>query len=223
LLLLDDGGADTGEVRWIRGSRHMIGRERGETVIAHDREMSAEHAAITCAWDNGQYRWRLTDLTSANGTLIRVSRALLQDRREMLIGARRYLFLAPTAIEAAADNTRSTARVDDSLAQARLERLSPRLAWLSAGHHRETWRIDSDQTAIGRDRRRCQIGIERDPFVSSVHARIVFDQRGRWTIEDARSLNGVWLRVRKTTIANGAEFQLGEQRFKFFVQEAAQG
>ena len=67
---------------------------------------------------------------------------------------------------------------------------------------------------LGSDRR-CEIRIEKDPFLSPRHARIYRNESERWMIEDQKSLNGVWIRVKKLAIDRRTEFQLGQQRFRF--------
>ena len=61
----------------------------------------------------------------------------------------------------------------------------------------------------------CRMAVPEDQYLSPVHARFFQDGLGRWMIEDQKSLNGVWLRARKTALDGPAEFQLGQQRFRF--------
>ncbi len=60
-----------------------------------------------------------------------------------------------------------------------------------------------------------------DPFLNGRHARIFRDRRGRWTVEDVNSLNGVWVRIQRAALERSSEFQLGEQRFLFKLPDAA--
>jgi pSer/pThr/pTyr-binding forkhead associated (FHA) protein len=65
---------------------------------------------------------------------------------------------------------------------------------------------------IGRDSRRCSIVID-DRMLSPRHARLYRDAKGRWHIENAQSLNGLWLRISAIPLERGGHFQCGEQRF----------
>jgi hypothetical protein len=57
-----------------------------------------------------------------------------------------------------------------------------------------------------------------DPFVNARHARLRRDAKGRWHVENNRSVNGVWLRIDQPLPLEGScQFLLGEQRFIFRV------
>ena len=60
--------------------------------------------------------------------------------------------------------------------------------------------------------RTCSV-VLNDPLVSPLHARIFRDSKGRWLVENSKSLNGVWLRVAHAPLDASCQFQLGEQRF----------
>ena len=66
---------------------------------------------------------------------------------------------------------------------------------------------------IGTDPARSSIVLNDDPFVSSRHAVVATDERGRWQIRDAKSKNGTWLRIQEIGIQSTGELQAGEQRF----------
>lgn len=219
LLLLDDGAKDAGEWRRIRGARHVVGRELGDTIIAHDNDISAEHAEIACRYRDGKYEWQLNDLNSTNGTFLRVARAVLQNERELLLGGWRYVFRAPEAAPPTGEPSARATHKFDMPPQSTVDYLLPRIVEMSPQGPGRHWVVSNGKTIIGSDAAQCQIAIDRDPFLNPRHAQIFCDERGRWTIEDLHSLNGVWLRVKRIAISSGAEFQLGEQRFKFKLLE----
>jgi hypothetical protein len=66
---------------------------------------------------------------------------------------------------------------------------------------------------IGRQLETCAVVLTGDPLVSQRHARVYRDARGRWHIENAGSLNGIWLRIDHVPIDGACQFQIGEQQF----------
>ena len=94
LTVFDDGKTD-GEVIRIRDHRFIIGRTEGDLCIPLDGRMSARHVEITHQVVGGLHRWVVTDLQSTHGMFVRVSRTVLADRAEFLVGNGRYRFDAP--------------------------------------------------------------------------------------------------------------------------------
>ena len=68
LTAFDDGSMDAGETWRLRRSRTTIGRTNSDIEIAHDPDMSAEHAEIVRREQDGGHQWQLVDLNSTNGT-----------------------------------------------------------------------------------------------------------------------------------------------------------
>lgn len=217
LRALDDGSLDQGETWRIRENRHVIGRSQGQTLIPHDPEISSRHAAIVRQDLGNGYRWILRDLRSTNGTFLRVERSILRQRSEFWIGSRRYRFVMGTLLASeqggeepgSLRHTRRFARASVAGGTS----LKPRLAEVRGDHTGREWTIDGNEFWIGGGER-CTMVIDGDPFVSRRHARIRRDRRGRWIIENANSLNGVWIRIEKTILDCDSEFRLGEQRFQ---------
>ncbi len=95
LLTVFDDGKTTGEVVRIRSHRFIIGRTEGDFCIPLDNRMSARHVEITHQVVGGLHRWVVTDLQSTHGMFVRVSRTVLADKAECLVGNGRYRFDAP--------------------------------------------------------------------------------------------------------------------------------
>src|SRR5262249_44427146 len=95
-LLFDDGRTD-GEVIRIRDHRFIIGRTEGDFRIPLDGRISSGHVEITHQAVGGRPRWMVTDLQSTHGMFVRVSRTILADKAEFLVGNGRYRFEAPHA------------------------------------------------------------------------------------------------------------------------------
>jgi pSer/pThr/pTyr-binding forkhead associated (FHA) protein len=191
-------------------------------LIPHDNSISAEHAEITCRWRDGRYRWHLIDLRSTNGTFLRVWRAVLLDGKSVMLGGRRFMFCGPGAgVAHRADSSqgrparKQSTRVFENPHQGEMDQVLPRLVEVTPRGDGQTIPLDRSPLWIGRDAQQCQIVLDGDPFVSPKHARVYRDERGRWMIEDANSLNGVWMRIRRAVLDRDAAFQLGEQRFQF--------
>ena len=94
LTVFDDGRTD-GEVIRLREARFHIGRTEGDLRIPLDGRMSARHVEITYQNVGGLHRWVVTDLQSTHGLYVRVSRTVLADKAEFLVGNGRYRFEAP--------------------------------------------------------------------------------------------------------------------------------
>lgn len=208
LTVLDDGSIDSGETWRLRGPRHIIGRTQGQILIAHDAEMSGEHAEIVCA----ATKWSLGDLKSKNGTFFRVNRTVLRDGSELLLGATRFVFHQDSEPKANTPDRREVTRTvrapheSDSASVARLVRHDGQGKPLV---------LNGKLLSLGCDAKQCQLSIADDPCINPHHATIRRDSKGRWVIQDLDSVNGVWLRVDRVTLDDSSEFQLGEQRFRF--------
>ena len=96
LTVFDDGKTD-GEIIRIRDHRFIIGRTEGDLCIPLDGRISARHVEITHQVVGGLHRWVVTDLQSTHGMFVRVSRTVLADKAEFLVGNGRYRFDAPQA------------------------------------------------------------------------------------------------------------------------------
>lgn len=94
LTVCDDGRPD-GEVIRIRDHKFVIGRTEGDLRIPIDGRISSRHAEITLQSVGGLHRWVVTDLQSTHGMFVRVSRTILADRAEFLVGNGRYRCDAP--------------------------------------------------------------------------------------------------------------------------------
>ena len=85
LTVFDDGKTD-GEMTRIRDQRFTIGRTEGDLYIPLDGRISGKHVEITHQFVGGLHRWVSTDLQSTHGMFVRVSRTVLADKAEFLVG-----------------------------------------------------------------------------------------------------------------------------------------
>ena len=102
LLTVYDDGKTEGEVIRIREPRFVIGRTEGDLRIPIDGRISSKHVEITLQTVGGIHRWVVTDLQSTHGMYVRVTRTVLADKAEFLVGNGRYRLDIP---EAAPDDT----------------------------------------------------------------------------------------------------------------------
>lgn len=209
LCILDDG-RDDGEWVRLRGDRLVIGRNEGDVIIPHDSMMSGRHAELNRVLVKGRYRWHLLDLKSTNGTYVRVSHSPLQEGQEFLIGRTRLRFSTGAAAQVVPGPEQQGTR---GLWVGELEKVLPMLVEVQPGGEGQRFVLQREEAWMGRDSAQSAVALESDPMVSPRHARVYRDAAGQWHLENAGSLNGVWLRVARLPIEGSARFQLGEQRF----------
>jgi pSer/pThr/pTyr-binding forkhead associated (FHA) protein len=213
LLLVYDDGAEEGEWIRIRKDEFTIGRTEGDLVIAHDGQMSGRHAQLRCTVAKEKRRWQLVDLNSTNGTYARVSHALLEHGQEFVIGRTRFRFEQPRPVDPpkqSAGPAEGATRPWQSNAH---KGLAPALVEVRAGGDGPRLIITENEIWIGKDANYCQWVLTDDPFASARHARVYRDKSDRWVVENNKSLNGVWLRIKRLAIYDTCRFLVGEQQF----------
>ncbi len=217
LLTVLFDGRDEGDVIPLRSDRTLLGRTDGTVLVPHDGMMSSRHAEITRVFDRGRWRWFLTDLDSTNGTYVRVSTALLKHEQEFLLGSRRYRFdAAPQGGDGQAPGGQAPGQ--PQVATRGWQSVSPTdvipsFVELKVNGTGQRYFIAQEEHWIGSDPEQASIVLTDDPMVNPRHARIGRDSKGRWVLENAGSLNGLWLRIHRIAIDGTGQFQLGEQRF----------
>jgi pSer/pThr/pTyr-binding forkhead associated (FHA) protein len=210
LLHVFDDDDNEGEVVRIRATPFVIGRLEGNFVVPHDGGMSGRHAEILRTPDGGQYRWSLRDLNSTNGTFVRAASSFLRHEQEIQLGGCSFRFELDRPAEGPEEPAPAATRkwhVGGAPQES-----APRLVELTPEGEGRHYRLTAPETWLGRDPRQCTVVLAH-PTASPRHARIARDERGRWTIYNNKSLNGVWIRVKEMAISQGGQFQCGEQRF----------
>ena len=219
LVILDDGDEE-GEAVRIRDGRCQIGRAEGDVLIPHDPAISGRHAEIVRRVVEGSVRWSLRDLGSSNGTFVRAARSPLQPGQELILGGCRYRFepSAPAPVESptlpgppATTQKWQAIRPADTPGAA-----TAALVEVKASGDGRRHPLSGPDVSLGRDPRQCAIAIA-DPMLSPRHARFSRDESGRWHVDNARSLNGVWLRVAEVSVERNCHFLCGEQRFQLKI------
>jgi hypothetical protein len=221
LTVFDDGRSD-GEIVRIREPRFVIGRTEGQLRFPLDARMSAKHVEITHQVVGGLHRWVVTDLQSTHGLFVRVSRTVLSDKAEFLVGNGRYRYTAAQGgSEATAgfgpddpNRAERTQGLDDDAGSFR----PPALTELIGREIGNRVLLVKGEYWIGTDPG-CAIHRGDDPFCEPRHARLyrADDGHGRWSVEHNRTLNGLWLRRAHLVVEGAIHFQIGEQRFKLRI------
>ena len=218
LTVFDDGRTD-GEVIRLREPRFHIGRTEGDLRIQLDGRMSARHVEITCQNVGGLHRWVVTDLQSTHGLYVRVSRTVLADKAEFLVGNGRYRFDAAQVDPNTTGDYAPGAQVsgethgwDDRPSPFR----PPALTELIGSEIGNRILLVKPEYWIGSDPA-CPICRPDDPFCESRHVRVYRKPKGGWHAEHNKTPNGLWLRMSQLTVESMAQFQIGEQRFQLKV------
>jgi hypothetical protein len=219
LLVVFDDGRMEGEVIRIREPRFLIGRTEGDLRFPLDGRMSGRHVEITHQYVGGLHRWVVTDLQSTHGMFVRVSKTVLADKAEILVGNGRYRFDAPQPEVAATvdyspdDPNRGVTRGwDDGPSPFR----PPALTELLGNEIGNRTLLVKNEYWIGSDPT-CPIGRSDDPFCEPRHVRLYRKPQGAWHAEHNRTLNGLWLRMSQITVDAMVHFQIGEQRFQIKI------
>ena len=204
----------------LRQPRFVIGRTEGDLVIPIDGRISSRHVEITLQTVGGIHRWVVTDLQSTHGMFVRVSRTVLADKAEFLVGNGRYRLDVPQPVgEATADfvaeapNTGETRGWDSGPSPFR----PPALTELIGNEIGNRLLLVKPEYWIGSDPT-CSVGRPDDPFCEPRHLRLFRGQRGHWHAEHNKTQNGLWLRMSQIVAESMIQFQIGEQRFRLKVQ-----
>jgi hypothetical protein len=215
LTVFDDGKAD-GEMIRIRTPRFTIGRTEGDLRFPIDGRMSASHVEITHQMIDGQHRWVVTDLQSTHGMFVRVSKTVLADRAEILVGNGRYRFdlNRPGSGETVdhvvdASNSGETQGLGEGVGGFR----PPSLTELVGKEIGDRLLLVKEHYWIGSDPS-CTFCRTDDPFCDPKHVRLQRNSKGFWNAEHNKTQNGLWLRMVQIAVDSQIHFQIGEQRFR---------
>jgi pSer/pThr/pTyr-binding forkhead associated (FHA) protein len=214
LCILDDGKADGDWVR-LRSERCVIGRTEGDVRVVHDSMMSSRHAEIVRERTASSFRWHLKDLSSTNGTYVRVGSTVLMDQAEILVGRGRYRLETGIGQATTTDAPDLLKGGTVGWADESARSLIPTLVEIAPGGAGQRFTLSQTEYWIGRDPKSCSIVRPDDVLVNARHARLYRDAKGLWRIENNKTVNGLWLRVDQIPLSGSCQFRLGEQRFIF--------
>ena len=158
--------------------------------------MSSRHVEITLQAAGGVNRWVVTDLQSTHGMFVRVSRTVLADKAEFLVGNGRYRFDAaqprpgPTA-----DHRRGRPQLSGETqgwADGASPFRPPAVTELVGNEIGNRMLLVKPEYWIGADAT-CQICRSDDPFCEPRHVRLFRAPSGSWYAEHNKTQNGLWL------------------------------
>src|SRR5579862_5861221 len=186
----------------------FIGREGCDLSYPHDMLLSPRHASV------GIHDGKLVlkDLKSQNGSFIRQRQDTeLKAGDIFLLGRELFRFvtqnLEDSANKGSAEGTMvwSVPKLQKAPVSAKLEHIKLN------GEVVAEFKLDKPEVSLGRTTG--DLVFKDDPYMSGTHARIVA-MPGRFLLQDLRSRNGVYRRVREEiALVDGDEFFMGEQLF----------
>jgi len=202
-----------GETRAVAGEL-SIGREGADVNYPADGLLSPRHATLTVR-DGKLY---LKDAESRNGTF-------LKQRHDSELGPGDVFLLGRDLFRFATQSLEGEQNVVPNLVTQyvvgapRLQRgpVTARLEHIQLdGKVIEEFSLEKPETTIGRTRG--DLVFRGDPYMSGIHARVVA-QPGRFLLQDMKSKNGVYRKIRQEVeLRDADEFFLGEQLFRVQIR-----
>ena len=189
----------------------FIGRGSCDASYPNDVLLAPRHASLKIR----EGKLFLKDLGSPNGTFVKLRQDTELSAGDIfLLGRELFRF--------------STQRMDDSAAMDGTLKITgaptlqpgPITAKLEhiqlSGELIKEYSLDKPETTIGRTSG--DMIFKDDPYMSGMHARVVA-QPGRFILQDLKSRNGVYRRIRdEVDLKDADEFFLGEQLFRVIIQ-----
>ena len=147
---------------------------------------------------------------------VRISRTVLADRAEFLVGNGRYRFESPQAPAAGATGGQLTDPAVSGETQGWDGSPSPfrppAVTELVGNEIGNRILLVQPEYWIGSDPA-CPISRPDDPFCEPRHVRLFRAPSGSWYAEHNHTQNGLWLRRSQIVVECVVRFQIGEQRF----------
>ena len=191
-----------------------IGREGCEISYPDDLLLSPRHASLRVCDD----KLLLSDLATSNGTFVRQRQDIeLVPGDVFLLGRQLFRFSVQSLAESRTANTPEGTAVWPGPARLHRGPVSAVLEHIRlSGEVIEQFKLEKPETTLGRTTG--DLVFDYDPYMSGAHARIVV-QPGRLILQDLRSRNGVYRRIRQEVeLRDGDEFFIGEQLFHVRVK-----
>ena len=222
----------------LSGETMVLGREKGDMVFPNDTLLSREHAAFTTL-GGALY---IEDLGSANGTFVRIRESHpLQHEDILLLGRQMFRFRTLTpepSLKPEAKNEKDTkgakGKAEEKKAEkkeekkeapsvtgtafgstgplAELVRLGP------GGVEENAFPLPRGETVLGRTQGTYTFPDDR--YLSRAHARFRI-HGGHCTLEDLKSTNGTFVRIRERHLLDEEDTVLVGGQFLRVVQESA--
>jgi pSer/pThr/pTyr-binding forkhead associated (FHA) protein len=194
-----------------------IGRAKCEINFPDDPRLSDRHTLLS----NREGKLFLADLGSQSGTFIRQRRdSELLPGDVFLLGQDLFRLTTQSLDDPASANVAQGTvvwtgppKLQRGPVTAKLEHI------LLTGEVIEEFKLEEPETTLGRTN--ANLVFKDDHYMSGTHARIVA-QPGRFILQDLRSRNGVFRRVRnEIELEDGDEFFLGEHLFQVEIKRVS--
>jgi len=186
----------------------FIGRENCELTYPQDQLLSARHASLAVR----KGKLLLRDLGGQNGSFVRQRQdSEISPGDIFLLGRELFRFTTQSLDDAQGTVMWSgPPKLQKGPVTAKLEHIKLN------GEIVAEFKLEKPETTLGRTTG--DLIFADDHYMSGTHARIVA-QPGRFVLQDMRSRNGVYRRVRnEVELADGDEFFMGEQLFRVEVK-----
>jgi pSer/pThr/pTyr-binding forkhead associated (FHA) protein len=192
-----------------------FGRANCELNFPDDASLSDRHASLSVR----EGKLFLQDLGSSSGTYIRQRQdAELLPGDVFLLGRDFFRFTTESLDEV--ENANAGQGTVAWTGAPKLQRgpIAAKLEHIRlTGEIIDEFRLDKPEITLGRTN--ANLVFKDDPFMSGTHARIVA-QPGRFILQDLRSRNGVFHRIRQEIeLEDGDEFFLGEHIFRVGIRQ----
>ena len=192
----------------------FIGSGESDLRYPTDALLAPLHASLAVK----EAKLRLKDLGSPNGTFIKQRQdSELKAGDVFLIGRTLFRITIQSMDEAVNQGSlqgtlmmKSPPKLTRGPVTAKLEQIQ------LTGEVIQEFSLDKPETTLGRVNG--DLMFDQDPYMSGTHARILA-QPGRFLLQDMKSRNGVYRRIRDDVeLADGDEFFLGEQLFRVGIK-----
>jgi len=190
----------------------LIGRTDCDVNYPDDALLSPRHGALLVR----EGKLYLRDLGSQNGTFLRQRQdSELLPGDVFLLGRELFRFTTQSLDEA--QNSPQGTLVWTGSPKLQRGPVTAKLEHIKlTGEVIEEFRLEKSETTFGRTTG--DLIFKDDPYMSGTHGRIVA-QPGRFLLQDLRSRNGIYRRIRtEVELQDGDEFFLGEQLFRVEVK-----
>lgn len=207
LVLIKRDGSQ-GEILDLTAGDNIVGRDTPLDAFRNDEHLSPKHAIFRIDASGSAPTALIEDQRSLNGIYVRTQGPTeLVDGDMLRIGQGIFRFERPESFPS-----------DAALAASQVGATPPstwgRLARISGPEYQASnaYLLWKPEHTLGRERGDFTFG--DDGYVSGLHAR-VFQEDGRFFIEDLRSSNGTYYRIKGShTVGDGALLLLGKQPFR---------
>jgi pSer/pThr/pTyr-binding forkhead associated (FHA) protein len=192
----------------------FIGRANCDASYPNDALLSPRHASVT----KREGKVFLKDLGSTNGTFVKLRQDTELSAGDIFLLGREIFRFATQKLDDSLEANSTLRMVGAPSLQA--GPITAKLEHIQlTGELIKEYSLDKPETTIGRTTG--DMVFKNDPYMSGTHARVVA-QPGRFILQDLKSRNGVYRKIRDDLeLQNLDEFFLGEQLFRVEIQEVA--